>query len=167
MTRKRRRMLALLAFGLGLGGATALTLSAMSSSLVFFVSPTSLLDHAPRPGQTVRLGGLVQAGSLVKSVGPGEPVTSFRVTDGKHSVEVRYRGVLPDLFRVGQGVVVMGTFNPGQGFHAEEVLAKHDENYMPKDVVAALKKSGEWNPASGKPVPAGAAWDGVAGAKGG
>jgi cytochrome c-type biogenesis protein CcmE len=88
----------------------------------------------------------------------GKPTATFAVTDGKDQVKVSYVGILPDLFREGQGVVVMGTVEPGGTFMASEVLAKHDANYMPKNVEEALKKSGRWNPDSGEPPPA-ATWD--------
>lgn len=157
MTRKRRRLWILVACGLGLGSATALTLSAFSSSLVFFVSPTDLL-HKPENGRTVRLGGLVQQGSVNRVDIKGRPTATFKVTDGANAVEVSYVGILPDLFRQGQGVVVLGTMQPNGVFHASEVLAKHSENYMPKEVEAALKKSGHWNPNAGPPPPA-STWD--------
>lgn len=157
MTRKRRRLVLILACGVGLGSATALGLSAVSSSLVYFVSPSTLPEHAA-PGRLVRLGGLVAAGSVRKTELGGVPLTRFAVTDGTASVPVSFRGVLPDLFREGQGVVTLGTLDPDGTFRASEVLAKHDANYMPKDVVDALKKSGRWNPAAGPPPPA-ATWD--------
>jgi cytochrome c-type biogenesis protein CcmE len=161
MTRKRRRLWILMACGLGFGSATALTLSAFSSSLVFFVSPSDLSEHAGS-GRMLRLGGLVQQGSVERVGGNGEKAAvRFRVTDGKKSVEVSYAGILPDLFREGQGVVTMGTLQQDGTFRASEVLAKHDETYMPKEVADALKKSGHWNPNSGPPPPA-ATWDTMA-----
>ena len=157
MTRKRRRLWVLLACGVGFGSATALTLSAFSSNLVFFVSPSDLA-HQPDNGRSVRLGGLVKEGSVHRETVNGHPVATFGVTDGNATVKVNYSGILPDLFREGQGVVVLGTLQPGGTFRASEVLAKHDENYMPKEVADALKKSGHWNPASGPPPPA-STWD--------
>lgn len=158
MTRKRRRACALLACGIGLGSATALALTAFQSSLQFFVSPSQILAREQPPGRTVRLGGLVEAGSVQRGVASGHPQASFRVTDGRATVDVHYGGVLPDLFREGQGIVAVGVIQPDGTFRAAEVLAKHDENYMPKEVVEALKKSGHWNPADGEPPPAGT-WD--------
>lgn len=152
MTRKRRRLLFVLACGVGLSGATALTLSAFSDNLVFFVSPSDLAKSNPG-ARSVRLGGLVTQGSLERSSG-GHPTARFKVTDGAASVEVTYKGILPDLFREGQGVVALGTVQPDGVFRASEVLAKHDESYMPKEVAEALKKSGRWNPESGPPPPA-------------
>jgi len=154
MTRKRRRLWIVLACGLGVGSAAALVLSAFSSSLVFFLTPTDLAARPPAPNQIFRLGGLVQQGSLQKAVLDGSPDTRFRVTDGKASVEVTYVGILPDLFREGQGVVAIGRLAPGGTFHASEVLAKHDAAYMPKNVAEALERRGLWNPASGSPPPA-------------
>ena len=152
MTRKRRRLYVLLVCGIGLGSATALTLSAFSSNLVFFVSPSDLAKQ-PDNGRSVRLGGLVEQGTVEKTSG-GQAGAQFKVTDGNASVLVVYKGILPDLFREGQGVVVLGTEQTDGVFRASEVLAKHDETYMPKEVADALKKSGRWNPAAGSPPPA-------------
>ncbi len=157
MTRKRRRLWILVACGVGFGSATALTLSAFSSNLVFFVSPSDLAKQ-PDNGRSVRLGGLVKEGSVRRETVNGHPVATFGVTDGNNTVKVNYSGILPDLFREGQGVVVLGNLQPGGTFHASEVLAKHDENYMPKEVADALKKSGHWDPAAGPP-PAASTWD--------
>jgi cytochrome c-type biogenesis protein CcmE len=152
MTRKKRRMVILLVCGVGLASASALILSAFSDNLVFFVSPSDLAKSA-HGGRQVRLGGLVEQGTVEKSTG-GQAGAQFNVTDGNASVKVVYRGILPDLFREGQGVVVLGVEQPNGVFRASEVLAKHDETYMPKEVEDALKKSGRWNPASGPPPPA-------------
>jgi cytochrome c-type biogenesis protein CcmE len=147
MTRKRRRMLYVL-IGLALlGSATGLVLSAFQDSLVFFYSPTDLLAKPAAAGHAVRLGGLVEKGSVAKD---GDGLTiHFRVTDLKKSLLVGYRGVLPDLFREGQGVVVEGNLLPDGSFRASEVLAKHDERYMPPEVAKALKANGEWRPQGG------------------
>jgi cytochrome c-type biogenesis protein CcmE len=160
MTRKRRRLWVLVACGVGFGSASALTLSAFSSNLVFFVSPSDLAKQ-PDNGRSVRLGGLVKEGSVQRETVNGHPVATFGVTDGTNTVQVAYSGILPDLFREGQGVVVLGNLLPGGTFHASEVLAKHDENYMPKEVADALKKSGHWDPAAGPPPPA-STWDAMA-----
>jgi cytochrome c-type biogenesis protein CcmE len=157
VTRKRRRLWLLLACGIGVGSAAAISLSALSSNLVFFVSPSQLAQQ-PENRRSLRLGGLVEQGSVRHEVADGEPITTFSVTDGKAAVKVSYEGIVPSLFREGQGVVVLGTMQPGGVFRASEVLAKHDENYMPKDVAEALKKSGHWNPADGSPPPA-STWD--------
>jgi cytochrome c-type biogenesis protein CcmE len=158
MTRKRRRLVLLLTCGVCLGSATALTLTAFNDNLVFFVSPADIESHPPPVGRLVRLGGLVQAGSVEHLREDGKPAVRFRVTDGKVGVPVSYIGVLPDLFREGQGVVTMGALRPDGSFLASEVLAKHDATYMPKDVEEALKKSGHWNPNDGPPPPA-ATWN--------
>jgi cytochrome c-type biogenesis protein CcmE len=157
VTRKRRRLWLLVACGVGVGSAAAISLSALSSNLVFFVSP-SQLARQPENGRSLRLGGLVAKGSVRHEVVEGQPITTFSVTDGKAAVEVSYQGIVPSLFREGQGVVVLGTMQTGGVFRASDVLAKHDENYMPKDVADALKKSGRWNPAGGSPPPA-STWD--------
>ena len=157
MTRKSRRMAILLTCGLGLGSATALALLAFNNEIVFFVAPSDLAEKGV-PGRSLRLGGLVQPGSVERVAEAGQPVAHFRVTDGKASVEVAYVGILPDLFREGQGVVTLGTMRPDGTFRASEVLAKHDETYMPKDVADALKKAGMWDPTKGPPPPA-ATWN--------
>ncbi len=158
MTRKRRRLWIVVACGLGLGSATALALSAFRDNLVFFMAPSDLASKPPPPGRSFRLGGLVEQGSVQRSTADGKPAATFRVTDGNASVAVTYVGILPDLFREGQGVVTLGALRPDGTFRASEVLAKHDENYMPKDVADALKKAGHWNPSAGPPPPA-ATWD--------
>ena len=160
MTRKSRRMAILAVCGLGLGSAVALSLAAFRSDIVFFVAPSDLAEKGV-PGRSLRLGGLVQAGSVERISENGQPVAHFRVTDGRASVEVAYTGILPDLFREGQGVVTLGTMRPDGTFRASEVLAKHDETYMPKDVADALKKAGMWDPTKGPPPPA-ATWQSVA-----
>jgi len=141
MTRKQRR-LALIAAGVGvLGIAAALVLTALKDSIVFFNSPTDVSEKHIAPGTRIRLGGLVAPGSLVR----GENLAvKFDVTDGKGVINVAYQGLLPDLFREGQGVVTEGVLQPGGSFKADTVLAKHDENYIPKEVADALKKQGHW-----------------------
>jgi cytochrome c-type biogenesis protein CcmE len=119
---------------------------------VFFVSPSDL-SRTGASGRVVRLGGLVEQNSVAHGTA-GNAATTFRVTDGTASVAVVYSGILPDLFREGQGVVTLGTLRPDGVFVASEVLAKHDEAYMPKEVADALKKSGHWNPSAGPPPPA-------------
>jgi cytochrome c-type biogenesis protein CcmE len=141
MTRKQKR-LSILLLGLAvLGGATALVLAAFSDNLVFFYSPSELAARSVEPGQRIRIGGLVETGSLARE--DGGRVT-FRVTDGKTDISVAYDGVLPDLFREGQGVVAEGRLATDGVFAASTVLAKHDERYMPPEVVESLKKSGHW-----------------------
>jgi cytochrome c-type biogenesis protein CcmE len=152
MTRKRRRLITLLAALLALGTATALVLAAFNDNLVFFYSPSDLAEKAVAPERRIRIGGLVETNSLVKQA-EGHAV-AFRVTDGKTELRVVYDGILPDLFREGQGVVAEGKLRGGV-FIASSVLAKHDEKYMPPEVADALKKSGRWQEGgpAGKPVP--------------
>ena len=140
MIRKRRRLYAVIAGLVMLAAAAALILNASSNSLRFFYQPAELAK-APRD-RAFRLGGLVEAGSLQREA-DGATV-HFRITDLTATVPVTYKGVLPDLFREGQGVVAEGRLGPDGGFVADEVLAKHDEKYMPREVVEALKKSGRW-----------------------
>ena len=152
MTRKQQR-LGLLALGMAaLGGATVLVLSAFNDNLVFFYSPSELKAKAVAADRRVRIGGLVEAHSL--SRGADGHVT-FRISDGANDVAVFYQGLLPDLFREGQGAVAEGKLRPDGVFAASSVLAKHDENYMPREVVEALKKSGHWQ--EGGAAPAGMA----------
>ncbi len=140
MKRKHKRLTFVGIAMLLLAAAAALILTAFEESIVFFHSPTDLLTKDTRADQRLRLGGLVEEGSVEK---PGGGVVIFRVTDTTNTVPVRFKGILPDLFREGQGVIAEGRFETGV-FQADEVLAKHDENYMPPEVADAIKKSGEW-----------------------
>jgi cytochrome c-type biogenesis protein CcmE len=140
MTPKRRRLWLLLGSLGAVAGALALVLVALNDSLVFFYSPSQIAEKAPAPGKRVRIGGLVAPGSLQKAGGD----VSFEVTDGAKTVKAVYRGVLPDLFREGQGVVAEGSLREDGVFAAREVLAKHDETYMPREVIEALKKTGQY-----------------------
>ena len=146
MTRKQRRLI-LIGSSLGvLAIAAALVLSAMSDSIVFFNSPTDIAEKHIAPGTRIRVGGLVKPGSVQR----GENLNiRFEVTDGKHDVTVRYQGIVPDLFREGQGVVTEGKLEAG-GILADMVLAKHDERYMPREVSDALKKAGRWEETAGQ-----------------
>jgi cytochrome c-type biogenesis protein CcmE len=136
--RKSRRLLVLGGAGTALGLATALLLTALKDDIVFFRSPSDILKGGVE-GARLRLGGMVEDGSVVRS--PDGLSVTFLVTDGAGSVPVAYRGILPDLFREGQGVVVEGKLANGT-FEAASVLAKHDENYMPREVKAALERGG-------------------------
>ncbi len=141
MTRKQRR-LTLIGSSLGvLALAVALMLSAMRDSIVFFNSPTDLAEKKVSAGTHVRLGGMVKSGSLTRG---DDLLIRFEVTDGNAEIPVSYRGIVPDLFREGQGVVAEGRLEPGGTFKADTILAKHDENYMPREVVDSLKKQGHW-----------------------
>jgi len=139
----KRRRLYFVVVGLGLLGAAAgLVLYAMQDSLVFFYGPSELLSKQLPPGRMIRVGGMVEVGSVARDA--GSATVHFRVTDCVKTVPVVYDGLLPDLFREGQGVVAQGTFGSDGVVAASEVLAKHDETYMPKEVVDALKQSGHW-----------------------
>jgi cytochrome c-type biogenesis protein CcmE len=141
MTRKRRRF-SLVGAALGvLALSVALVLGALKESIVFFNSPTDVVEKHIEPGTRIRVGGLVKEGSVWR--GDGLAIR-FEVTDGKRTIPVAYQGLLPDLFREGQGVVAEGTLDSTRTFQADTVLAKHDEAYMPKDVADALKKQGHW-----------------------
>lgn len=141
MTRKQRRLV-LIGSALGvLALAAVLVLSALRDSIVFFNSPTDVVEKKIAAGQRIRLGGLVKPGTLTR----GEELNiRFEVTDGKSAIPVAYKGILPDLFREGQGVVAEGALDQSGLFRADSVLAKHDETYMPKEVADALKKQGHW-----------------------
>jgi cytochrome c-type biogenesis protein CcmE len=151
MTRKQRRLI-LIGSSLGvLGIAAALVLSALKDSIVFFNSPTDIAEKHLAVGTRIRVGGLVKPGSLQR----GDNLqVRFEVTDGKSDIPVRYQGIVPDLFREGQGVVAEGKIETDGNFVADTVLAKHDERYMPKEVVDALKKTGRWQE-SAAPGPGG------------
>ena len=142
-SRKNRRLALILGGLVFLWTAAALVLTAFEDSVVFFFSPTDLADRQLAPGQRIRVGGLVEAGSVAR--GPGDGEIRFQVTDGTTTLPIRFVGVLPDLFREGQGVVAQGSL-AGDTFEAEEVLAKHDETYMPPEVADALKRQGHWQP---------------------
>jgi cytochrome c-type biogenesis protein CcmE len=141
MTRRQRRLV-LIGSALGvLAIAVGLVLSALKDSIVFFNSPTDLVEKHVAPGARVRIGGLVKEGSVVRS---DNMHVRFEVTDGKSAVQVAFQGLLPDLFREGQGIVAEGSLDPAGTFKADSVLAKHDEKYMPKEVADSLKQQGHW-----------------------
>ena len=139
----KHRRLSFVAIGLlAVGAAAALVLVAFEENIVFFYSPSDLQTQKPPPHLAFRLGGLVEEDSVEKAA---DGVTvRFRITDLANSVPVTYKGILPDLFREGQGVVTEGKLGADGVFAAREVLAKHDEAYMPPEVADALKKSGQW-----------------------
>ena len=140
MKPRHKRLAAVAAGIVALGIASALVLSAFQKNLVFFFTPTQVAANEAPTGRTFRVGGLVEAGS-VKRAGDGVTV-HFVVTDTAKSLPVVYKGILPDLFREGKGVVTQGRLSPDGVFVANEVLAKHDENYMPPEAAEALKKAG-------------------------
>jgi cytochrome c-type biogenesis protein CcmE len=142
MTPKQRRRLAFAAALLAAGaGAAGLIVYALRDNVLYFYSPSEVAVKHVEPGVSFRIGGLVEKASLHHGAGAD---VRFTVTDGAHALPVEYNGVLPALFREGQGVVAEGALNPGGTFQATEVLAKHDEKYMPPEVVQALKRSGRW-----------------------
>jgi cytochrome c-type biogenesis protein CcmE len=142
MTPKRKRLWLVVGSLAVLGFAATLVLTALNDNIVFFYSPTQMVEKQIPPERRFRMGGLVEAGSVTKSADGQE--TRFRVTDTNKTVDVVYRGLLPDLFREGQGVVAEGSLGSDGVFAAREILAKHDENYMPPEVAKALKESGQW-----------------------
>lgn len=146
MRRRDQRLMMISVAGAVLVLAATLTFAGLRDSVVYFVAPSELAEKAAA-GRRVRLGGLVVEGTVRRG---GDGALRFAVTDGATQVEVRYAGVLPDLFREGQGVVAEGRWRPGQAFEAERILAKHDETYMPREVAEALKQRGEWK---GPPAP--------------
>ena len=150
MTRKQRRLV-LISLALGvLGLAAGLVLYSLSGSITLFQSPTDVVEKNLQPGTRMRLGGLVEGGSVRR----GENMeVAFAVTDGRTTIPVTYRGILPDLFRDGQGVVTDGVLGPDRSFRADSVLARHDENYMPKEVADSLKRQGHWKPGDPAPNP--------------
>jgi cytochrome c-type biogenesis protein CcmE len=149
MTPKKQRRLAFaITLLLAGGGAAGLALYALGQNTQFFKSPSDLVEQPVPPGQIFRVGGLVQEGSVKRDTGLE---VHFVVTDGKNSIPVNYSGILPDLFREGQGVVALGTRGTDGTFTASEVLSKHDEKYMPPEVVDALKRSGQWQEGGAAP----------------
>jgi cytochrome c-type biogenesis protein CcmE len=157
MTRKQRRLSLIGIAGVVLATAAALILYALSDRIVFFSSPTDIVEKQIPAGSRVRLGGLVATGSVAHGA---DGLVHFDVTDGRTSIAVAYQGILPDLFREGQGVVAEGVIGSDLSFKADTVLAKHDERYMPREVVEALKAQGRWQEgentgttADGAPMP--------------
>jgi len=152
MTRRQRRLTLIGSSLAVLGVAVALVLGALKESIVFFNSPSDIVEKQIPPGSRIRLGGLVKEGSVVRS---DNLQVRFDVTDGKSTIAVAYQGLLPDLFREGQGVVTEGALDRSGTFKADSVLAKHDESYMPKEVADALKKQGHWKQGDEQKVGAG------------
>lgn|SRR5690606_37875075 len=150
MTRKQKRLSIILGLGVVLAIAATLILTALRDQIVFFYSPTEIAENGIAPGTPIRLGGLVKEASWRQN---GETNT-FIVTDGAREMEALYVGILPDLFREGQGVVAEGEVQPDGTFRASNVLAKHDETYMPREVAATLQDQGLWRPeAEGEAAP--------------
>ncbi|MCB1517199.1 MAG: cytochrome c maturation protein CcmE [Hyphomicrobiaceae bacterium] len=140
MTRKQKRLALILGLLLVLGLATALILNALRNEIVFFFSPSELIERGDIAGQSIRVGGLVEDGTWVKN---GQDNT-FTITDGDKELKIAFVGILPDLFREGQGVIAEGKLGSDGTFVATNVLAKHDENYIPKEIEQTLKDQGHW-----------------------
>jgi len=151
MTRKKRRLYIVGAGVTSLAVATGLVLFALQDGVNLFKTPTEIIEKGVSPQQRIRLGGLVEADSIKRD----GLKTSFRVTDTVHTVNVVYTGLLPDLFREGQGVVANGKVDQGGVFVADEILAKHDENYMAPEVAEALKRADHWKPGDNAPTQQG------------
>ncbi len=141
MTRKQKRLSVILAGLVFLGAATGLTFYALGQKASYFYMPADLAAANVAPGQRIRLGGLVEEGTIRRGQGA---TVAFSVTDKQNSVKVTYTGILPDLFREDQGVITEGTFGSDGVFVADSVLAKHDERYMPREVADGLKAKGVW-----------------------
>ena len=137
---RKRRLIAAIVIIIGVGTAAVVAMKSLNENMLFFVSPTDVEEQSLPAGKRFRLGGLVQGGSLSRA--SDSLAVKFIVTDGAHSVDVQFDGILPDLFREGQGIIAIGELSSAGHFEAAEVLAKHDENYMPPEVADALEKSG-------------------------
>lgn len=149
MTRKQRRLTLMVGVFSVAALAVGLVLTALNSSVAYFYTPSTLAELASPPHGAIRLGGLVEAGSVLygaetDDVSQSKTLVRFTITDQQMTTGVVYAGVLPDLFREGQGVVVQGALRPDGVLEAAQVLAKHDETYMPKEVADALKEQGRW-----------------------
>ena len=149
----RRRLWVVAAAAPVLALAVGLSLWAMQDSVTFFFSPSEVTEAKAPAGRNIRLGGLVEAGSVHHA---NDGSVAFVVTDNAATTRVVFHGDLPDLFREGQGIVAQGAFGPDRTFHADQVLAKHDETYMPREVADRLKATGEWRPENGSPPTPGA-----------
>lgn len=145
--RKQQRLILVAVAVLLLGGATALVMAALSDSVAFFATPTDIAQGKVDRGKNFRIGGLVVDGSVSRG---DDGVVAFALTDQANEVVVNYAGILPDLFREGQGIVAQGQIGEDGTFIASEVLAKHDENYMPAEVAESLKQAGMWNDGEGQ-----------------
>jgi len=137
---RKRRLIGVLVIICGVSVAAAVAMKSLNENMLFFVSPTDVKEQGLPPGKRFRLGGLVEKGSVARA--SDSLAVTFVVTDGPSSVDVRFDGILPDLFREGQGIIAIGELTPDGHFEAAEVLAKHDEKYMPPEVADALEKSG-------------------------
>ena len=141
MKPKHQRLVFFLISAIMISVALTLILKTFNQNLVFFYSPSDLVEKSIPPTQMIRVGGLVESGSISH---PAPDVITFTITDTKTSLRISYKGLIPTLFREGQGVIAEGKLQPDGSISASQILAKHDENYMPPEVAAALKKSGHW-----------------------
>jgi cytochrome c-type biogenesis protein CcmE len=137
---RKRRLIGVLVIVIGVSIAAVVAIKSLNENMLFFVSPSDVQEQALPAGKRFRLGGLVSGGSLSRA--SDSLAVTFTVTDGAHSVDVQYDGILPDLFREGQGIIAIGALSDAGHFEASEVLAKHDEKYMPPEVAEALEKAG-------------------------
>ena len=137
---RKRRLIGVLVIVIGVSIAAVVAIKSLNENMLFFVSPSDVQEQALPAGKRFRLGGLVSGGSLSRA--SDSLAVTFTVTDGAHSVDVQYDGILPDLFREGQGIIAIGALSDAGHFEASEVLAKHDEKYMPPEVADALEKAG-------------------------
>lgn len=137
---RKRRLMAVMVIIIGVGAAAVVAIKSLNENMLFFVSPTDVKEQSLPVGKRFRLGGLVGANSVSRA--SDSLAVQFVVTDGSESVDVSFDGILPDLFREGQGIIAIGELTPDGQFEAAEVLAKHDENYMPPEVADALEKAG-------------------------
>lgn len=137
---RKRRLIGVLVIIVGVGVAATVAIKSLNENMLFFVSPTDVEEQSLPTGKRFRLGGLVAGGSVSRAA--DSLAVTFAVTDGPSSINVRFDGILPDLFREGQGIIAIGELSPDGHFEASEVLAKHDENYMPPEVAEALEKAG-------------------------
>lgn len=150
MTPRYKRLTAVVLVLIGVGIAVGLALKAFNKNLLYYYTPSQVTAGQAHPGQMFRMGGLVVTGSVQRT--PGSMTVHFTLTDMQHSVPIVYTGILPDLFREGQGIVVHGALSSDGLFTADEVLAKHDEKYMPPEVAAAIKKAQEQAAAGARPT---------------
>ena len=137
---RKRRLIGVLVIIVGVGIAAVVAIKSLNENMLFFVSPTDVEEQALPTGKRFRLGGLVADGSVSRAA--DSLAVTFVVTDGPGNIDVRFDGILPDLFREGQGIIAIGELMPDGHFEASEVLAKHDEHYMPPEVAEALEKTG-------------------------
>jgi cytochrome c-type biogenesis protein CcmE len=150
MTPRRKRLFVVLGILGGVAASVSLAVMASRENIMFYFDPSQVAEGKAPAAKRFRIGGMVVKGSVVRN--PGDLQVRFLLSDFAHEVPVEYSGVLPDLFREGQGIIAHGTLNPGGTFVADEVLAKHDEKYMPPEVAASLKNKGGVHPTARGPI---------------